>query len=393
MKTFRFFLVVILIIIIASICAAQKLPKIFWVCDTGMKSYIQSANCDGTGMFDIVSDLKTTRAIALDSVSNPKQIYFAVGDTVHILYRVNVDGTGLTEVVSNVVGINDMELDLLNRRIYWASSTWGYEMIVSADMDIQNSGVDTLYYSSYTYIDIHGIGLDNEHGKIYWAESNNGGYDRIMRMNKNGTDKELIISNSMFYLSAPRDIDVISDKIYWTDSGLFAHWIMQANLDGTDIDTVITDVSSLSIVINPFDKRIFWTQQMGFYCSPIDTMIKTFLFNGNHGSGYSIAICYDSSLISSVEEPLISNSYKLFQSYPNPFNPSTSIRYSIISRQLVQLKVYDMLGNEIATLVNEEKPAGNYEVTFNASALSSGIYFYQLKSGTYVETKKMVLLK
>jgi len=85
--------------------------------------------------------------------------------------------------------------------------------------------------------------------------------------------------------------------------------------------------------------------------------------------------------------------FSLEQNYPNPFNPSTSIQYAIASKQFVTLKVYDVLGKEIATLVNEEKPAGNYEVKFDASKLASGIYYYQLRAGEFVETKKMTLLK
>jgi len=87
------------------------------------------------------------------------------------------------------------------------------------------------------------------------------------------------------------------------------------------------------------------------------------------------------------------NNFELQQNYPNPFNPSTSIQYAIASRQFVTLKVYDVLGKEIATLVNEEKPSGHYEINFNASNLASGIYYYQLRAGEFVETKKMLLLK
>lgn len=93
--------------------------------------------------------------------------------------------------------------------------------------------------------------------------------------------------------------------------------------------------------------------------------------------------------------------FSLEQNYPNPFNPSTTIRYSIPSvitsgtkqSQLVTLKVYDVLGNEVATLVNEEKPAGSYEVEFSAEGLTSGIYLYKLQTNNFVETKKMILLK
>ena len=88
----------------------------------------------------------------------------------------------------------------------------------------------------------------------------------------------------------------------------------------------------------------------------------------------------------------------LSQNYPNPFNPITKIRYTIPDavkshNELVKLKVYDILGNEVVTLVNEEKPAGSYEVEFSGENLTSGVYFYKLQAGSYVETKKMVLLK
>lgn len=86
-------------------------------------------------------------------------------------------------------------------------------------------------------------------------------------------------------------------------------------------------------------------------------------------------------------------SYTLSQNYPNPFNPSTIIRYSVPTAEKVVIKVYDMLGNEIAVLLNEEKPAGIYELTWNASDLPSGVYFYQLKAGNFIKTKKMILLK
>jgi hypothetical protein len=83
----------------------------------------------------------------------------------------------------------------------------------------------------------------------------------------------------------------------------------------------------------------------------------------------------------------------LEQNYPNPFNPATSIQYAVSSMQLISIKVYDALGNEIATLVNEQKPAGSYEVEFIGTGLPSGIYFYKLKARSFLETKKMVLLK
>ena len=87
------------------------------------------------------------------------------------------------------------------------------------------------------------------------------------------------------------------------------------------------------------------------------------------------------------------NEYKIAQNYPNPFNPTTTINYSIPKQSYVTIKVYDALGREVSTLVNEEKPTGKYETIFNADGLSSGIYFYQIKTSEFMQTKKMILLR
>ena len=85
--------------------------------------------------------------------------------------------------------------------------------------------------------------------------------------------------------------------------------------------------------------------------------------------------------------------YSLSQNYPNPFNPNTTIRYSIKNAGLVKLEIYDILGRKVATIVNEEKPAGNYGANFNGSNLSSGIYFYKLSTGSFTQIRKMQMLK
>jgi lysophospholipase L1-like esterase len=87
------------------------------------------------------------------------------------------------------------------------------------------------------------------------------------------------------------------------------------------------------------------------------------------------------------------SNYDLGQNYPNPFNPSTSIRFQIPEREFVSLKIYNSLGKKVATLVNEEKGPGKYKITWNASDLPSGIYFYRIITAGYTETKKMLLLK
>lgn len=89
----------------------------------------------------------------------------------------------------------------------------------------------------------------------------------------------------------------------------------------------------------------------------------------------------------------IPKSFMLYQNYPNPFNPVTVIRYSLIGNRFVSLIVFDALGKEITTLVNDKQNTGSYEIEFEGTGLSSGVYFYKLSTNNYFETKKMFLLK
>jgi hypothetical protein len=94
-----------------------------------------------------------------------------------------------------------------------------------------------------------------------------------------------------------------------------------------------------------------------------------------------------------VEIMLIPTIFELVQNYPNPFNPTTKIKYRLPASSEVTLKIYNVLGNEVITLLNDEKEAGTYEFIFNAGDYSSGVYIYSLQAGSFVETKKMVLMK
>ncbi|MBE0570147.1 MAG: serine hydrolase [Ignavibacteriaceae bacterium] len=133
-----------------------------------------------------------------------------------------------------------------------------------------------------------------------------------------------------------------------------------------------------------------------------NTFSGEFKFNFNIYSN-TLLYWYDSFtyIITEVEDnESLPFTYNLEQNFPNPFNPNTNIKFRIADFEFVSLKVYDLLGREIVTLINEEKPAGEYEVEFNASNLPSGIYFYQLRAtpgggqaGSFVETKKMVLIR
>jgi len=128
-------------------------------------------------------------------------------------------------------------------------------------------------------------------------------------------------------------------------------------------------------------------------------------FNDDNGENSGSAYIYNGFVLDVEDEKYLKvpDNYRLFQNYPNPFNPSTKISWQVPAGSWQTLKIYDVLGNEVATLVDEYKPAGTYEVEFNISSISgnvsakggyaSGVYFYQLRTDGFIETKKMILLK
>ena len=131
---------------------------------------------------------------------------------------------------------------------------------------------------------------------------------------------------------------------------------------------------------------------------PIYSYVHSFAFDSTYiyaGLNYGVWRRPLLEMITGVEDHSSENpsQFILEQNYPNPFNPSTKIKYSIPQSSNITIKVFDILGNEIETLVNEEKAVGTYELTWYATNLPSGIYFYKLQAGSFIETKKMILLK
>ena len=176
------------------------------------------------------------------------------------------------------------------------------------------------------------------------------------------------IANASVFWTADTTTGFESLPMEIASEDTFAAYIPQ-QINGTEIFYYISATSNIGKTIT---KPI--TAPEGFYSFVVENNV-TFAGNAAH-----------------LEE------FYLSQNYPNPFNPSTNIQYSVNITQKVTLKVYDLLSREIVTLVNEEKPAGTYEVEFSSHSgtvnnLASGIYFYRLKAGSFVQTKKMILLR
>ena len=256
-------------------------------------------------------------------------------------------------------------------------------------------------FESISQIDINSLGM-------LFVKSSEG----YFRSSDNGENWEQLIS-------APEGLTIFgitdSNEIYATasDSGYYKStdsgdsWLYIYNGSGKSVKAFVSNdlgylfISVLSLgVLRSVDGGYSWQEiNSGVDGSSVNALIITddnHLLAGTawHGVFRSVNI---TTGLNNTENP-VANDFKLFQNYPNPFNPTTKIRYTIPSvgtsfMKFVQLKVYDVLGNEIATLVEGEKPAGNYEAEFDAKNLSSGIYFYQIKAGSYIQTKKMILLR
>jgi len=182
-------------------------------------------------------------------------------------------------------------------------------------------------------------------------------------------------------LLAPHTImGMITDSIAWN------RWELYHYMTTTVLDTIITDADyRMYTCIGPYSFPAGDTLSI-VIAIVAGTSLEDLLANAQAAIEYSPYTPVEQIIITALD-------FSLYQNYPNPFNPSTKIKYSVPQTSLVQIKVFDVLGNESTTLIDEEKPAGAYELTWNAANLSSGIYFYQLKAGEFISTKKMILLK
>ena len=192
-----------------------------------------------------------------------------------------------------------------------------------------------------------------------------------------------------------------SGIIYSPDDG--QTWT-QKNIGLANLEFLTLCINSADFIFTtPYNAGVFRSVDNGDSWTSVssgltDFHIQSFAVNSND---YMFAGSFSGYLFRSInpttpveyENDQYPSNHFLSQNYPNPFNPATMISYQIPQAGFVTLKVYDILGREVTILINEEKPAGSYEVQFTASGLTSGIYFYQIKAGEYSETKKMLMIK
>jgi hypothetical protein len=176
-----------------------------------------------------------------------------------------------------------------------------------------------------------------------------------------------------------------------TKTGFTANWNTVSNASGYYIDVAI-DINFANMVTRFQNKDVgnVLTFDITGLSPNLPYYYRVRAYNIGGASGNSNII---SVTITDVENTSTPTSYRLYQSYPNPFNPSTKIKYDLPQGSYVTIKVYDITGKEVKSLVNSQETLGYHEIVFNAEDLPSGIYFYRLIAGNYSEVKKMILMK
>ncbi len=214
------------------------------------------------------------------------------------------------------------------------------------------------------------------------------------------TGETLVIKNCISFASSGVTLGGVPSAVFatnsWPDSSTYPTSVSSAtSADFISVDT--TGVRGPRKADSSLPEVKFMHLALGSHFINAGTYVGLPLIGSAPDLG-----CFEYNPICSVSSNASARpELQLFQNYPNPFNPSTSISFSIPSRSFVSLKVFDLLGREVATLVNEQKPAGTYTQKWNAANVSSGIYFYRLvanaipsgQAGTFTETKKLLLLK
>ncbi|HEX7358168.1 MAG TPA: T9SS type A sorting domain-containing protein, partial [Ignavibacteriaceae bacterium] len=255
--------------------------------------------------------------------------------------------------------------------------------------------------------DVIYLGTDDAH---VWVSSNNG---------TNWTDisnglPERWVSRVVVDPANENIVYVAFNGLRWRDPQPHVFRSSNMGADWVDISSNLPDAPVNAFAVdNIYSNRLYLGNDVGMYVSfdtgqswqvlgeglpvlPVGDIkihpTENFLVAGTYGrSMYKI----DLNLVTNADDslPQLINGFTLNQNYPNPFNPATTISWQSSVAGNQTLKVYDITGKEIATLVDEYKPAGNHEINFDASSLSSGVYLYKLIAGKYSETKKMLLIK
>ena len=314
------------------------------------------------------------------------------------VYGQKFDAAGTRQWAANGIAFTTMTSNTIFGPYAQPTDTSAYVMYLQGNASGLNQGINAFMVNSDgnfswspnivnmsdpTNQKLHSVTtISTDHvAKIAWEDTrNDGGGIYAQNINPNGT---------LGYVPVPVELNSFTGTI--DGNKVTLNWET-----ATEINNLGFDIERTTSVKNNNWEKIGFVEGNGTSTEPhtyffSDKNLSSGTYNyrlkqtDNNGT-YKYINLDESFTVQPVE-------FNLSQNYPNPFNPATMIKYSLPEASRVSLKVYNVIGKEVETLVNDEKPAGTYEVNFDAAQLPSGIYFYQLKTGNFVETKKMVYQK
>jgi hypothetical protein len=260
------------------------------------------------------------------------------------------------------------------------------------------SGVSFTDANNGTAVGFFGTILRTTNGGTTWTLQSNGTTEWLFGVSFTDANNGTAVG------AEGRIFRTTNGGIYWaSQSSGTTEWLRGVSF--TDLNNG-TAVGDLGTILRTTNGGTTWTSQSSGTSNGLRGVSFTDLNNGTAvGSGGTILRTTNGGVTFIGEEQIdeLPTEFLLLQNYPNPFNPRTIINYSVPKQSNVTIIIYDALGREVTTLINEEKSIGNYTVEFsakggsasggNATQLSSGVYFYQMRSDEFIQTKKMILLK
>ena len=311
-------------------------------------------------------------SLFLGDVNNDGFIDLAISDNNQL------GGTGKFKIYLNNNGV-------MNTTPYWTSAFSGY-----------GSGIYLVDLDYNQYLDLITGGWWQP-VRIYLNDSGN------FNANPEYTSTSTSVVEAIVCGDIDKDAIQNFQQVFVSDGQKKLFYLQHSPIQ--ELKKVIVDSDTLNLNEYCYDLENGWVMLSAQPDSGVNVDVETTISwdidlgitNWDQNKGNYVFLNTSNPVYAANEESLPED-FKLYQNYPNPFNPNTKIKYTVPSnakRRMsnVSLKIYDILGNEIATLVDEEIPAGEYEVEFNASKFPTGVYFYQLKAEGFVQTKKMILLK
>jgi hypothetical protein len=378
---------------------------------------VEAADMDGDSDIDIVCASQTNGVELWENQGNQNFTRITIGSWLNasFIYTTDVDSNGYLDVLVACCegGTNRMgwieNHGNLSFTDHIVASNWDHaNSVYAADIDLDGD-VDLLGTAS---------GRSTGIGEIAWFENNGSQVFAKHLILSTGARPSCVIALDIDF---DLDIDVVAsvcqvDQIIlfenngsqgFTQSVIGYGFNRPHSVDTADFDND-GDIDILACAIN--NDNISWLENDGslnftqnIITNNLDGAADVFAadidqdgdidFLGTAHYADQIKWWENEGTVDVEKQVLPPFYFQILQNYPNPFNPKTTIEYKIPELSFITLKVYNVVGNEAATLVKKEQPAGNYEIEFNAVALPSGVYFYKLQSGAFVETKKMVVIK